>query len=879
MRSRTAVFLSVLAPALVVGCVHAARHEATLAVTTIADAGGRPPSATPDVDLVCARGPLLPPSVNPANDLACDPNDVNLEPLELSIACKNIAAGEPVARTRWDHVTAPANLDVVERRYGLTTDERAHLMKDGFVVPTRLSYSSYAPALHDVYRSQLPVFISVDAVMHAVYRSNDTFIAGLENRELSPRLAKLLDTMQETLKTTQGKYPAETAHDLDLYLTVARSLLLGDRSPSALGMDKEAEALIAKAEAASGIVHVNMFGRDRAVDFASFNPRGHYARESAPNNPDNADLSTYFRAAMWLSRIEMNLVSRSSMSSSEDLDPSETPREDRAAMALTDLARASGTLDEIAHLDRVWSLVAGKREDVSPMDLAAMMDEGNIDLAAADAPEKLRARIGERFVRTARTHVQAEGSVNLPVIATMLGPRITPDASATRPLVHPAVTDRHEVPMADIAFALGHDRALAYEPPDLLPTSGLGKGLGLAREITQKPSTGVDLYGGWLTAINALAKTPEGERPSFMDTDAFKDLRMNSAVAAYGQLRHNNILFVPTTYDEPGCEIPEGYVEPAPAVYGALMDYADRGALATAEISPDSEAYFLRLGRVLRVLREIGNHELAGVALAAEEQRFLAMVTEISYGRRGGYSSGPSASGWYFEMFSEARDGLTDAALIADYFASPSEGTAFYAGVSEVRMGMFVVDTGGQPRVLVGPVARAFEAVGPFAPRWKDTDLYKVDTMDPWAASYSVPQVKEPRLTLSARTKDDKREDYTGDITFTAVSQEDLPKVVIEITDHHHVPIATVTHELRKGQPVKFVFPSRKLNTDVEQFGAEGMHVRVGEFHFFDSGTFSADAYAPVDLSSASWKFGPKKPKQHVTAKGQVTAKTGNRHG
>lgn len=258
-RVRTVVFLSVVTPALVMGCVHAAQQDQVAAVTTVAHTGCPLPAATPDRDLVCARGPLGPPDPKPTNDLACDPNDVNLEPLELAIACRTISAGSAAPRARWDHATPPVDLDLVERRFGLTTDEGAHLMKDGFVVPTRLSYSSYAPALHDVYRSQLLLYVTIDSIMHAVYRSNDTFIAGLEARELSPRLTKMLATMQETLVATQGKYPAETARDLDLHLTVARSLLLGQKSPSALGMHAEAETLVTQAEAASGVVQVTMF--------------------------------------------------------------------------------------------------------------------------------------------------------------------------------------------------------------------------------------------------------------------------------------------------------------------------------------------------------------------------------------------------------------------------------------------------------------------------------------------------------------------------------------------------------------------------------------------------------------------------------------------
>jgi hypothetical protein len=854
-----------LAPLVAVGCSHVARTATARVTPTQVDVRAALPKPGPvaEPDVVCARGPLEKPSTEPESAITCDPATAALEPLELSIACaRSVPGPTPTARVPWDHVQRPVYLDKVEQRFGLTTEERAHLMKDGFVVASRLSYPSYAPALHDVYRSELPLFVSVDAVMHAVYRSNDTFIARLESDVLQPLTTDVLTRMHDELRRQPNRYDAQTATDVDLYLTVARSLLTGTNERSVLGVDVEAAAMEGLAKKGSGIARVRLFGRERLVDFAQFRPRGHYASDAAERNPDGADLSRYFVAAMWLSRIEMNLVSRSSQSSSPDLDPAETPHEGRVAMALADLARASGAIDGIARMDRAWSLLAGGREDVSPMALLSMMDEGRIDLASKDAPEKLRARIGNGFVRTVRTHIQAEGSHGLPVIATMLGPRVTPDSAATRPLVHPEVFDRHEVPMTDIAFALGHDRALAYEAEELGARKDLMPGLQRARELTQAPSQGADLYGGWLGAINALSATPDGIVPSFMETPAYQDLRMDSAIAAYGQLRHNNILLVPTTYDEPGCEIPDGFVEPARATYGALIAYADRGARVTRELSPDGEKYFLRLGRVLRVLQKISEHELLAEPLTTDEQRFLAMVTEISYGRRGGYSSGPSGSGWYFEMFSEAKEGLTDAAFVADYFASPSEGTAFYAGVSDVRMGLFVVDTGGPPRVMVGPVARAFQATGPFGNRYKDSDVPRIAAQDPWAQSYTVAQVAEPKLVLTARARGDARQEHTGEIVFTATAAEDLPRVTIELTDHHHVPVASITHEVRKGRSVKFVFPSRKIEEgDVTSFGAEGMHLRVGEFNFTDHGQFSESEYAPIDLSTRRWTFGRTKSK------------------
>src|SRR5262249_22582139 len=135
---------------------------------------------------------------------------------------------------------------------------------------------------------------------------------------------------------------------------------------------------------------------------------------------------------------------------------------------------------------------------------------------------------------------------------------------------------------------------------------------------SQTPPLTTDLYSGWLEAIRGLSESPSGTRPSFTETDAYKDIRVSSAVAAYGQIRHNYVLIVPTTYDEGGCEIPDAYVDPAPAVYAALIDYAKRGQKAASAFGKEG-GYFDRLENVLRVLKRIGDRELLGEPLLDEE--------------------------------------------------------------------------------------------------------------------------------------------------------------------------------------------------------------------------------------------------------------------
>jgi hypothetical protein len=130
----------------------------------------------------------------------------------------------------------------------------------------------------------------------------------------------------------------------------------------------------------------------------------------------------------------------------------------------------------------------------------------------------------------------------------------------------------------DIAYLLGNDRGKAWIKDDLAQFPALAANLDKARKILGDAPRTDDLYTAWLDALRALAARPSGAVPSFMDTDAFADFRVNTTLAGFAQLRHNYVLIAGQAYGEGGCEIPDGYVEPAPAVYDALARYADSGA-------------------------------------------------------------------------------------------------------------------------------------------------------------------------------------------------------------------------------------------------------------------------------------------------------------
>src|SRR6185436_14010472 len=293
-----------------------------------------------------------------------------------------------------------------------------------------------------------------------------------------------------------------------------------------------------------------------------------------------------------------------------------------------------------------------------------------------------------------------------------------------------------------------------------------------SRRIVAGAPAGDDLYGAWWSAIRALAATPDGALPSFAATPAGRDLRLNTIAAAYGQLKHNYVLMAGQPYSEFGCEIPDGYVEPVPAAYRALEEYAARGARLASVLDPKGRlqiaAHFDRVGQILRVLRTIAEHELADRPLTVAEKRWLGMVAELSIDTSQDITGHPPVySGWYFDLFYDREgDGMRGASFIADYFTG-QDGIA-YAGATAPRMGVFVVDTSGPPRAFVGPIARAFEVHGPLATRYTDDSARKLARVDePWAASY----------TLAARTLALKK----GENLVPLRSRKEVGAVYIEI--------------------------------------------------------------------------------------------------
>lgn len=755
---------------------------------------------------------------DPAN--LCEPARSNLERTAASLLAAPPLPPSARSVTGWDRTTEPLYLKRMTERFGLTPSELQRLRQNGFVVLERESASTYTDAYHEIYRSELPLYVSVDAILHAVFRGHEAILSRLERELLEPQQKELLDRLHASLPAAAARYPADTTRDLDLYLTVARSFAHDAAMGSALSdatVAKDAASLVALGRDSKALSEVELFGRRRVVDFSRYLPRGRYAKHG---------LEAYFRSATWLVNLELNLVSRGGRSSAPGLTPDtrETPREALLALSLADLAERAGALGDVEKLERTWQAIAGDREDVGLVELSRLRARSGLDLRAADAFESLRKAIGGQYTRTTRVHYMPQGSRPLPAIATFLGPRITPDTTAMAGLVHGDVPSRFELGAGDVGYLLGHDRAeplLLREQltrhPELRPALERGRAA-----LAAAPQRG--LFGSWLGAVRALASRPEGAQPSFARTGAFSDMRLGSALVAYGQLRHEYVLMAAQAYDEGGCVIPDGFVDPAPEVYAAIVRYAAEGATLSRGLGhADGASYFERLGRRVAVLLAIARHQLAGQPLPEDAKRWMSMVVEILPPS----SEGPgSFDGWYFDLFATTSDAFETPAFVSDYYASANTGRVSHLGAELPRLALFVVDHEGSPRVMVGPVARGYEARAHRRLTERDARSGRVRRESPWSRSFLAPAGRAPSLALEIT-----KADYGADEANVEISvRGEAGPLLVTLLDHHRRPIASATTVVGPGlTKVRMRLSAR----DGEVPSPEAWQVRRGSFTHF----------------------------------------------
>jgi hypothetical protein len=337
---------------------------------------------------------------------------------------------------------------------------------------------------------------------------------------------------------------------------------------------------------------------------------------------------------------------------------------------------------------------------------------------------------------------------NLPVIATFFGVSIPADSRAIVTLVPSDAPVAHVPRGPELGYLMGADAGMSYLDPTGNPAL-----LRKARGDLERGLGGKDLHATWIDLVRGATRVPQGIVPSFVGTRAAADRRVATGMAGYAQIHHAHILHTAQVYDFAGCEIPDAYVEPTVGALDGVVTYAERLAQAAAKLPHrDAEGPETivsdagRLAETARVLRKIAKNELAGHALSATELSFLRMVAEYIPAMRGYAATEPGRyNGWYPRMHTSRASAFERVPYSVDYFTSTRKSQVAFVGEGSPVLGVFVIDTGGGPRVMVGPVSRAFDRVRPLGKRVLGPDADDTETN-------ASPVVSEPSIAAHEKS-------------------------------------------------------------------------------------------------------------------------------
>jgi hypothetical protein len=165
--------------------------------------------------------------------------------------------------------------------FQLNAEELAIFKQNGFVVSDRMNTPSFATSFYNIYSRDLPVFVSSDALLHAWHRSYDEMLKQLEESYLARSLDEILAGMATKIPEAQSQYGngvlGKSVLDVDYFLAVARSLLASQLVKTYLNQDTRVAQTL-KAIEGERLQNLEIFGRDRVMDFSQFKPRGHYEK-------------------------------------------------------------------------------------------------------------------------------------------------------------------------------------------------------------------------------------------------------------------------------------------------------------------------------------------------------------------------------------------------------------------------------------------------------------------------------------------------------------------------------------------------------------------------------------------------------------------------
>jgi hypothetical protein len=485
-------------------------------------------------------------------------------------------------------------------------------------------------------------------------------------------------------------------------------------------------------------------------DYSQYVPRGHYT--------SSEKLKNYFRAMMWFGRMSMLLKGSTEIAPGKTCRTCEALLSDydariqtQGALLLAGLMKQSpATMQAWEETYKVTAFFVGFSDDLGPYEYIAAMDEvfgGKPPLATYSPADQgaIKAKLaeytapriyggtGDCIIRAPFTPEEADRCLSQTRGFRLMGQRFVPDSYVMSRLVSPYTgafvggeppftvgeTDAGAVRVfprgLDVMAVLGSPRALSIM--ETLGDTDYEKYDKAFSDIkAQMDSIGPsgwhkNLYWNWLWSLEALLSGRGPDSPAYMQSDAWQDRILKTALASWVELRHDTILYVKQSYtmaleaETPVSQGP-GYVEPCPELYNRLLALTrmTRLGLGSMNLLDDAGERRLRtLENTLDRLLSISLVEVAGRSLSDADYRFI---------------------GSFSEVLSEVVSGLEERSrrttLVADVHTDSNTGTVLEEAVGYTDLLLLAYRVGDKVYAAAGPELSYYEFKQPLADRLTD---------------------------------------------------------------------------------------------------------------------------------------------------------------